>query len=198
MTTWRESLTSTWAEAQMRVHAPTRKCVVFRSRALAGWALCIPFGNRQIQWAQLPSVPPATPLREPINRETGCGHHRQCPLSPLPTAPTVAGTTRPSLCLGVPARLRSRNSTPSSECGRSPAVVDLHNRYFDHLQDVIRRLSPSSQPGPLATMSSADYAQLLKTLCLDPSSDRKEECGSRLTGPQSDRSKNSRSTAKTR
>jgi hypothetical protein len=28
-------------------------------------------------------------------------------------------------------------------------------------------LTPSSQPGPLATMSSADYAQLLKTLCLD-------------------------------
>src|SRR5258708_29158868 len=80
-----------------------QECRVFRSRALAGWALCVPSGNRQIQWAQLPSVPPATPLRQPRNRETGCGHHRQCPLSPLPPAPTVAGTTRPSPCPGPPA-----------------------------------------------------------------------------------------------
>jgi hypothetical protein len=29
------------------------------------------------------------------------------------------------------------------------------------------RLNPSSQPGPLGTMSCADYAQLLKTLCLN-------------------------------
>jgi multidrug efflux pump subunit AcrB len=42
-----------------------QECGVFRSRALAGWALCVPSGNRQIQWAQLPSVPPATPLRQP-------------------------------------------------------------------------------------------------------------------------------------
>ncbi len=31
-----------------------QECGVFRSRALAGWALCVPSGNRQIQWAQLP------------------------------------------------------------------------------------------------------------------------------------------------
>src|SRR5260370_42570819 len=85
------------------LHAPARKSVgYFGAVRLAGWALCVPSGNRQIQWAQLPSVPPATPLRQPRNRETGCGHHRQCPLSPLPPAPTVAGRTPPSLYLSLP------------------------------------------------------------------------------------------------
>jgi hypothetical protein len=43
-------------------------------------------------------------------------------------------------------------------------------------------LNPSSQPGPLATMSSADYAQLLKTLCLAPNSSRRS-AGSNCRNP---------------
>ena len=84
---------------------------VFRGRALAGWALCVPSGNRQIQWRQLPSVSPATPLRQPGDPETGCGHLRQCPVSPLPPAPTVAGPTRPRLCFGLPSPVQSRTQS---------------------------------------------------------------------------------------
>ena len=58
------------------------------------------------------------------------------------------------------------NSTPSSVCGSSPAVVACTIATSTISKTSSARLNPSSQPGPLATMSSADYAQLLKTLCL--------------------------------
>jgi hypothetical protein len=70
---------------------------------------------------------------------------------------TLPWTSRP---LTVP------NSTPSSECGSSPAVVAYTIATSTISKTSSARLNPSSQPGPLATMSSADYAQLLKTLCL--------------------------------
>jgi hypothetical protein len=42
----------------------------------------------------------------------------------------------------------------------------LHNRYFDKLQDVIRAVESEFATWTTATMPSADYAQVLKTLCL--------------------------------
>ena len=72
-------------------------------------------------------------------------------------APHFAWTSCP---LTVP------NSTPSSECGSSPAVVACTIATSTISKTSSARLNPSSQPGPLGTMSCADYAQLLKTLCL--------------------------------
>lgn len=40
----------------------------------------------------------------------------------------------------------------------------LHDRYLDRLQNVIGAVEPEFATWTLATMSSADYAQLLKTL----------------------------------
>ena len=60
----------------------------------------------------------------------------------------------------------------------------LHNRYFENLKDIISAVNPSSQPGPLATMSSADYAQLLKTLCLARSKSRQSPARQKSGLPQ--------------
>ena len=59
------------------------------------------------------------------------------------------------------------NSTPLSPCGSSPAVVACTIATSTISEMSSPRLNPSSQPGPLATMSSTDYAQLLKTLCFN-------------------------------
>jgi hypothetical protein len=87
-------------------------------------------------------------------------------ISPLPPAPTVAGTTRPLTLLWTSFPLTVPNSIRSSECGSSHAVVACTIATSRISKTSSARLNPSSQPGPLATMSSADYAQLLKTLCL--------------------------------
>jgi len=43
----------------------------------------------------------------------------------------------------------------------------LHNRYFNQLEAVIDSVEASSANGPTTTKSYADYAQLLKSLCLE-------------------------------
>ena len=58
------------------------------------------------------------------------------------------------------------NSTRSSECGSSPTAAACTIATLTISKTSSARLNPSSQPGPLGTMSCADYAQLLKTLCL--------------------------------
>jgi hypothetical protein len=77
------------------LHAPTRKSVGHFGAVLAGWALCVPSGNRQIQWAQLPAVSSATPFRQPRQPQTGCGHRRQRPFIPTPACTDGGGNTTP-------------------------------------------------------------------------------------------------------
>jgi hypothetical protein len=143
-----------------------QECGLFRGGTLAGWALCVSSGNRQIQWTQLPAVSPATPLRQPRDAETGCGHHRQCSLSPLPPAPTRGGNNPPISLRWTSFPRTVPNAIRSSACGSSHVVVACTIATSTSSKPSSARLNPSSQPGPLATMSSADYAHLLKTLRL--------------------------------
>ncbi len=95
---------------------------LFRGRASTGWAVCVPSGNRKIQRARLSSVSPATPLRQPRDSKTGCSHHRQCQLSPLPPAPSVAGKARPPLCFGLPSPVQSRTQSDRARVERPSAI----------------------------------------------------------------------------
>src|SRR5580693_566527 len=91
------------------------------------------------------------------------------PTMPVITTPACTdhgGTNTPLTLPWTSCPLTVPNSTPSSECGSSPAVVAYTIATSTISKTSSPRLNPSSQPGPLATMSSADYAQLLKTLCL--------------------------------
>src|ERR1700721_1130837 len=92
---------------------------------------------------------------------TGCGHLRQCPPSPLPPAPTVAGPTRPRLLLWTSFPRTVPNSIPSSECRSLSAVVACTIATSKTSKTSAVRLNLSSQPGSLATMSSGGYAHLL-------------------------------------
>jgi hypothetical protein len=68
---------------------------------------------------------PATPLRQPRNRQTGCGHPRQRPLSPLSAARALAGKERPP-CFVLPSPLQSR--TQSDRASVEAHTPSLHTR----------------------------------------------------------------------
>src|ERR1700733_12258426 len=87
------------------------------------------------------------------------------PVITTPACTDHGGTNTPLTLPWISCPLTVPNSTPSSECGSSPAVVACTIATSTISKTSSPRLNPSSQPGPLATMSSAGYAQLLKTLC---------------------------------
>ena len=83
-----------------------------------------------------------------------------------PACTDRGGTNTPTTLLWTSFPRTIPNSIRSSECGSSHAVVACTIATSKISKTSSVRLNLSSQPGPLATMSSGDYAQLLKTLCL--------------------------------
>ena len=91
------------------------------------------------------------------------------PTMPLITTPAFTGRggkSTPTVLPWTSFPLTVPNSIRSSECGSSRAVVACTIATSKISKTSSVRLNLSSQPGSLATMSSGDYAHLLKTLCL--------------------------------
>jgi transposase len=70
-------------------------------------------------------------------RRRGRGHHRQRPLSPLPTPPTVAGKARSPSCSGLLSPPYSPELNPIERVWKLTRPRCLHNRYFENLNDII-------------------------------------------------------------
>jgi hypothetical protein len=88
------------------------------------------------------------------------------PVIATPACTDRGGNTTPITLPWTSFPLTVPNSTRSSECGSSPAVAACTIATLTVSKTSSARLNPSSQPGPLGTMSRVDYAQLLKTLRL--------------------------------
>jgi hypothetical protein len=91
------------------------------------------------------------------------------PTMPVITTPACTdrgGNTTPITLPWTSFPLTVPNSTRSSECGSSPAAAACTIATLTISKTSSARLNPSSQPGPLGTMSCVDYARLLKTLRL--------------------------------
>src|SRR5216683_2886013 len=150
-------------------HAPTRKSVgYFGGVRLRDGRFVFRLENRQIQWAPASfssSSNSAPPAAEPGD---GLWSSPTMPVITTPACTDRGGNNTPITLLWISFPRTVPNSIRSSACGSSHAVVACTIATSTISKTSSARLNPSSQPGPLATMSSADYAQLLKTLCLVP------------------------------